>query len=189
MTVKKGGTSHFSAVSQHSSSQMSVIALINSHSFVSLSSTERSTSCSGCVLEKPFILCLSFAQSKSTISVVTPPSSSSCCVVRQRIHTHTHTHAVLLQPPAVALWWKIFLVPVTVMLIIYLLFVCSSDTCCSSLVFSLLCSIFHANGSASILSHLHSPTTSCQNIIFYHLTPLHLCSPPSASLSCEQRPL
>lgn len=91
MTVKKGGTSHFSAVFQHSSSQMSVIALINSHSFVSLSSTERSTSCSGCVLEKPFILCLSFAQSKSTISVVTPPSSSSCCVVLQRIHTHTHT--------------------------------------------------------------------------------------------------
>lgn len=47
---------------------------------------------------------------------------------------------------------KIFLLSVTVMLIISSLCVCSSDTCCLALVFSLLSSIFHATESASILS-------------------------------------
>lgn len=68
-------------------------------------------------------------------------------------------------------------------------FVCSSDTCCSPLVFSLLSSIFHATESASILSVLHAlPPPDCQNIIFYHSTPLHLLNPLRASRPSREKP-
>lgn len=59
---------------------------------------------------------------------------------------------LLCLPPEGFVQWKIFLLSVTVMLIISSLCVCSSDTCCLALVFSLLSSIFHATESASILS-------------------------------------
>lgn len=73
--------------------------------------------------------------------------------------------------------------PVTVMLIFLLLFCLLITHMLHCPCFPpLLSSIFHATESASILGVGRArPSPACQNIIFYHSTPLHLLKPSCAS--------